>query len=138
MIGKLASLYSINFSVKTFLPLVASVVGKITAKELLKFIPVIGNVINATVAGVFTAAMALYCIDSFEKIAIKKAQGKPCDDFKFETSVLNEYIKNMQTTFSSKGWKSNNTENGFTEEECEEVKKIIEKEPTDNGLKYFL
>jgi uncharacterized protein (DUF697 family) len=93
MIGKLASLYSISYSTKTFLPIISSLIGRITARELLKLVPVAGNIANATIAGVLTCAIALYCIDSFEKIAIAKALGDDDKEFMYDGKELNKYVR---------------------------------------------
>jgi predicted GTPase len=138
MIGKLASLYSINYSTKTFLPMLASFAGRITVRELLKLLPLVGNAINAGVAAAFTTAMAVYCIDSFEKITIAKALGKPYNEFKFDLGILNKYIEDAYKSLSPFNKRKSREEGDLTAEESNAVKEFIEKPRDIDGLSYFL
>jgi len=138
MIGKLASLYSITYSTKVFLPILSSILGRITTRELLKLVPVVGNAINAGVAAAFTSAIALYCIDSFEKIAIARALGEPYRDFTFDAGKLNEYIKQAYEHLSPFKKRKSKVDDGFTEEENTALKDFIEKPRNVDGLSFLL
>jgi len=86
MIGGLAALYGLNgkeLSVAA-MPLLARTVGMMAASSLLKLIPGLGSVVNATVAGLLTGAMGWFVQSQFEKIAIANALGLPPPEINFD------------------------------------------------------
>ena len=94
MIGSLAALYGLHgkeISVAA-MPLIAKVVGTITASSLLKLFPGLGNIANATVAATLTGAMGWFVQSQFEKIAIAKALGQPLPELKFDLDIFSQFL----------------------------------------------
>ena len=95
MLASLTILYGFDekFVNKAALPFIAKAVGMFTATTLTKFIPGLGSVISAAVAGILTGAMGWYVQSDFEKIAIAKAEGKPIPEFNFNLDKFVEFYE---------------------------------------------
>lgn len=100
MIASLAALYGLREEAikQSALPFVARLAGIFLASSLLKFIPLLGSAINATVAGTLTGAMGMYVKRNFEESAIAKIEGRPAPDLGFDVEMFKhfytEYKKN--------------------------------------------
>ncbi|HQC53507.1 MAG TPA: 50S ribosome-binding GTPase [Lentisphaeria bacterium] len=100
MIGSLAALYGLKEEAikQSALPFVARLGGIFLASSLLKFIPILGSAVNATVAGAITGAMGMYVKKNFEESAIAKIKGQPAPDLGFDVEMFKrfyeEYKKN--------------------------------------------
>ena len=91
MIASLAALYNLKGKELSVLamPLLAKVAGIFVASSLTKWFPIVGSVINATVAGTLTTAMGMFVYPQFEKAAIHKATGLPVEGFVFDFEAFN-------------------------------------------------
>ena len=100
MIASLAALYGLREAAvrQTALPFVARLAGVFLATSLLKLVPGMGSVINATVAASLTGAMGLYVRNNFEENAIARIEGRPAPDLGFDVELFKkfyaEYRKN--------------------------------------------
>lgn len=95
MIGGLAALYGFNEGQlkHAALPLLARVAGMLAASSLVKFLPMLGSAIQATVAGSITAAMGWFVADQFEKTAIATIKGEVVPALAFDPSVFVQYYE---------------------------------------------
>ena len=103
MIAGLAALYKLNKEQLQHLalPLVARTVGVITAGGLAKLIPVAGNILNASIAGVITGALGWFVQDQFEKIAIAKVKGETPPIINFDPEIFMAFFKQYQKNNSN-------------------------------------
>ena len=103
MIAGLAALYKLNKEQLQHLalPLVARTVGVITAGSLAKLIPVAGNILNASIAGVITGALGWFVQDQFEKIAIAKVKGETPPIINFDPEIFMAFFKQYQKNNSN-------------------------------------
>ncbi len=93
MIASLASLYGLKQEAvkQAALPFVAKLVGVFTASSILKLIPGLGSVVNATVAAALTTAMGMYVTSYFEETALAKAKGVPAPPLNFDMELFKEF-----------------------------------------------
>ena len=98
MIASLAALYGLNGKEITVaaMPFIARAVGTMTASSLLKLIPGLGSVVNASVAILLTGAMGWFVQTQFEKLAIAKALGEPPPDVKFNFDLFRSFLDNYK------------------------------------------
>ena len=93
MIASLAALYGLRTEAieKSAWPFVARLAGVMVSTSLLKLIPGLGSVVNATVAGTITGAMGFYVKSNFEETAIAKIEGRPAPDLGFDVELFKQF-----------------------------------------------
>ena len=93
MIASLAGLYGLKQEAvkQSALPFVAKLVGIFAASSILKLIPGLGSVVNATVAGTLTAAMGMFVRSNFEDAAIAKVKGQPAPELSFDVELFKKF-----------------------------------------------
>ena len=60
-------------------------------QSILKLIPGLGSVVNATVAAALTTAMGMYVTSYFEETALAKAKGVPAPPLNFDMELFKEF-----------------------------------------------
>ncbi|MCQ2352042.1 MAG: hypothetical protein MJ033_01010 [Victivallaceae bacterium] len=98
MVASLAVLYGLNKeAVKmSMMPFILKVVGVFTASSLLKIVPVLGNIINAGVAGSLTGALGVYVKKHFEKCAVAKIENRPEPEFVFDMDRFKQFYESYK------------------------------------------
>jgi len=93
MIASLAGLYGLRQEAvkQSALPFVAKLVGIFAASSILKLVPGLGSVVNATVAGTITAAMGMFVRKNFEEAAIAKVKGLPEPLLNFDMELFKKF-----------------------------------------------
>lgn len=93
MIATLAGLYGLREEAvkQAALPFVAKMVGMFAASSILKLVPGLGSVVNATVAGALTGAMGCFVRCSFEESAIAKVEGRPVPPLIFDVELFRKF-----------------------------------------------
>ena len=86
MIGELGAVYNIHVGKEKLAPLLAAFAGVMTARQLMKLLPIAGWIISAAIAGTITGGLGYFCIDRFEKKAVSAAKGEPQEEFDFDIS----------------------------------------------------
>lgn len=94
MIGKLAALYGLNVDEckEMVYPLIAQFAGQAIVRQLLKFIPVAGSVISATVAGSITGGLGYFCIEQFEKYSLAIMRNEPKPEILIDGDIIKKFI----------------------------------------------
>ena len=97
MIGRLTVLYGFDKTkiVKSLGTGLATLAGKQLATSLLKFIPGLGNVINAGVAAAITEALGWYVQQYLKKAALASAKGESIEEFSFDWSQYENLFKEV-------------------------------------------
>lgn len=95
MIAGLAALYKLKGKELSAMamPLLARTTGTLAASSLLKLIPGLGSVVNATVAASLTGAMGWFLQLQFEKIAVANALGLPPPEINFDFDKFRKYLE---------------------------------------------
>ena len=95
MIGALAALYGLNGKELSAaaMPLLVRTVGTMSASSLLKLLPGLGSVVNASVAVLLTGAMGWFVQMQFEKLAVAKALGEPPPEINFNFELFKPYLE---------------------------------------------
>lgn len=93
MIGGLAALYGLDEAVckEQVYPLIAGFIGPTIARQLAKFIPIVGSVISAGVAASVTGGIGYFCIDAFEKQAIAIMRNEPLPEMSMDEASFEKY-----------------------------------------------
>lgn len=95
MIATLAGLYGLREEAvkQAALPFVAKMVGMFAANSILKLVPGLGSVVNATVAGALTGAMGRFVRCAFEEAAIAKVEGRPVPPLLFDVELFRKFYE---------------------------------------------
>ncbi len=93
MIASLAGLYGLREEAvrQAAMPFVAKLVGIFAASSILKLLPGLGSVVNATVAGTLTGAMGMFVRRNFEDIAIAKIEGRSVNPVFFDVELFRKF-----------------------------------------------